>query len=71
MHGGEDKSIYRISVGKPDRKSPLGRPRHRWEKNIKMDLRGMRWIRLIIWLRMGTTVMNLWVPPNVGKFLNH
>jgi hypothetical protein len=36
---GEESNIYRILVGKPDGKRPLGRPRRRWEDNIKMDLR--------------------------------
>jgi hypothetical protein len=35
----EGRGIYRVSVGKPEMKRPLGRPRHRWEDNIKMDLR--------------------------------
>ena len=47
---GERKGIYRVLVGKPEEKRPLGRPRHRWEENIKMDLqegrRGMEWIKL-------------------------
>ena len=43
--------MYRVLVGKSDRKRPLGRPRHRWEYNIKMDLQevglgGMDWIEL-------------------------
>jgi hypothetical protein len=43
--------IYRVLVGKPEVKRPLGRPRTRWEDNIKMDLRkwdvgGMDWIEL-------------------------
>ena len=43
--------MYRVLVGKPERKRPLGRPRHRWEDNIKMDLQevgcgGMDWIEL-------------------------
>jgi hypothetical protein len=33
------RNAYRILVGKPERKGPLGRPRHRWVDNIKMDLR--------------------------------
>jgi hypothetical protein len=37
MHGGEENA-YRILVGKPEGKTPLGRPRHRWEDNIIMDL---------------------------------
>jgi len=35
---GERRDIYRILVGKPEGKRPLGRPRRRWEENIKMDL---------------------------------
>jgi hypothetical protein len=37
-NGGEEKCIYRIFVGKPEGKRPLGRPRRRWVHNIKMDL---------------------------------
>jgi hypothetical protein len=40
---GESRNAYRILVGKPKRKRPLGRPRHRWEDNIKMDLRETEW----------------------------
>jgi len=36
---GERRGVYRVLVGKPEGKSPLGRPRCRWEDNIKMDLR--------------------------------
>jgi hypothetical protein len=47
---GEGKGVYRILVGRPEGKRPLGRPRRRWEDNIKMDLRGIgidgaNWIR--------------------------
>jgi hypothetical protein len=43
--------VYRVLVGKPEGKKPLGKPRHRWEDNIKMDLQevgcgGMEWIRI-------------------------
>jgi len=46
---GDGSGVYRVVVGRPKQKSPLGRPRHRWECNIKMDLqkvgwRGMDWI---------------------------
>jgi len=34
----ERRSVYRVLVGKPEGKRPLGRPRRRWEDNIKMDL---------------------------------
>ena len=48
---GERRGVYRVLVGKPEGKRPLGRPRRRWEVNIKMDLkevrcRGMDWIEL-------------------------
>ena len=36
---GERRGVYRVLVGKPEGKRPLGRPRRRWEHNIKMDLR--------------------------------
>jgi hypothetical protein len=35
---GEKRNVYRLLVGKPERKRPLGRPRRRWIDNIKMDL---------------------------------
>jgi hypothetical protein len=35
---GEGRGVYRVLVGRPKGKRPLGRPRHRWEDNIKMDL---------------------------------
>jgi hypothetical protein len=38
---GEKRGMYRVLVGKPEVKRPLGRPRHRWEDNIKMDLQEM------------------------------
>ena len=47
---GEERDVFRVLVGKPEGKRPLGRPRHRWEdNNIKMDLQeveceGMDWI---------------------------
>jgi hypothetical protein len=48
---GEDRGVYRVLVGKPERKMPLGRPRRRWEDNIKMDIQGVRggfgdWIKM-------------------------
>jgi hypothetical protein len=52
----EEENAYRILVGKPEGKRPLGKPRPRWVDKIKMDLRydGMIWIGLI-WLRIGTS----------------
>jgi hypothetical protein len=40
---GEKWNVYRILVGKPEGKRPLGRPRRRWVYNIKMDLREIGW----------------------------
>jgi len=47
----ERRGVYRVLVGKPEGKTPLGRPRRRWEDNIKMDLKEvgclvMEWIEL-------------------------
>jgi hypothetical protein len=68
---GEKRNAYRILVGKPEGKRPLGRPRRKWEDNIKMDLReigwgGVNWIDLAQdrdqWRALVNTVMNLRVP---------
>jgi len=68
---GVRRSVYRVLVGKPERKRPLGRPRHRWEDNIRMDLqevvcRGMDWIDLAQdrdrWRALVNAVMTLRVP---------
>ena len=40
MSRGEGRGVYRVLVAKPEGKRPLGRPRHKWEDNIKMDLQG-------------------------------
>ena len=40
---GERKGAYRVLVGKPEGRRPLGRPRHRWEDNIRLDLRTVGW----------------------------
>jgi hypothetical protein len=68
---GETRNAYRILVGKPEGKRPLGRPRRRLVNNIKRDLRelgwdGMDWIELAQdmdqWRALVNTVMNLRVP---------
>jgi hypothetical protein len=71
---GEGRSVYRVLVGRPESKRPLGRSRGRWEDNIKMELKetgtdGTNWIRLaqdkVQWRAFLSTVMNLRVP--LGK----
>jgi hypothetical protein len=56
---GEKRNAYRILVGKPEGRRPLGRPRRRWVDNIKIDLREIRWDGVVwtgsIWLRIGTS----------------
>jgi hypothetical protein len=68
---GEKRNAYRILVGKPVGKRPLGRPRHKWMDNITMNLRetgwdGMDWIDLARdrdqWRALVNTVINLQVP---------
>jgi hypothetical protein len=39
----QNRNAYRVLVRKPERKTPLGRPRHRWEDSIKIDLIEIRW----------------------------
>ena len=55
---GERRVVYRVLVGKPEGKRPLGRPRHRWEYNIKLDLQevGLGAWTGSIWLRTGSGV---------------
>jgi hypothetical protein len=52
----EGIGAYRILVGRPEGRRPLGRPRRRWEDNIKMDLQEVGWESWtgLIWLRIGT-----------------
>jgi hypothetical protein len=70
-HVRDGRGVYRVLVRRPKGKRPLGRPRHRWEDNINMDLReigidGANWIRLaqdrVRWRAFVSTVMNLRTP---------
>ena len=51
---GERRGIYRVLVGKPEGKRPLGRSRRRWEDNIKMELQEVGVWTGLNWLRIGT-----------------
>ena len=70
--------MHKILVGNPQGKRPLGRPRRRWEDNIKLDLKEVGrvcgdWMELAQdrnrWRALVSTVMNFWVPQNAGNFL--
>jgi len=67
-HMGQGRGVYRVLVGKPEGKRPLGRPRCRWEDNIKMDLQEVGggcgdWMELAQdrdrWQALASTIMNL------------
>ena len=67
---GEGRGVHRVLVGKPEGKRPLGRPRRRWEDNIKIDLREVGgdgdWMELAQdrdrWRALVSTVMNFRIP---------
>ena len=72
---GEETAVHRVLVGKPEGKRPLGRPRRRWEDNIKMDLQEVGgacggWMELAqdrdMWRALVNTVMNFRVPKMRG-----
>jgi hypothetical protein len=67
----EGRGVYRVLIGRSNSNRPLGRPKHRWEDNIKLDLReigidGTNWIQLaqdrVQWWAFVNMVMNLQVP---------
>ena len=75
---GEERGVYRVLLGKPEGRRPLGRPRRRWVDNIWMDLQEvgcgyMDWIGLAqdrdSWRTLVSAVMNLRVSWNAGNFL--
>ena len=70
-HMGEERRVYRVLVGKPEGRRPLGRPRHRWVNNIRMDLQEVRCGYMDCtglaqdrdrWWTVVSAVMNLQVP---------
>jgi len=75
---GEKRRMYRVLVGEPEGRRPLGRPRRRWLDNIRMDLQEvgcgyMDWIGLVQdrdrWRTLVSAVMNIRVPRNAENFL--
>jgi hypothetical protein len=56
---GEERKVYRVLVGKPEGKRSLGRPRRRWEDEIRMDLREIGW-------RVSTAFVGLWIGTRGG-----
>ena len=71
----EGRGVHRVLVGKPEGKRPMGRPRRRWEDNIKMELQEVRrgfedWVELAQdrdrWRALVSTVMKLRVPKMRG-----
>jgi hypothetical protein len=75
---GKRRGACRVLVVRPDVKIPLGRPTHRWEKNIKMKLQEVRWAS-VNWVHLSqgrdrwravvNVVMNFRIPQNAGNFL--
>jgi hypothetical protein len=60
---GEGESVHRVLVGKPEGNTPLGRPGHRWEDNMKRDGQDVEGVVWTGWsgLRIGTVGGHLWV----------
>jgi hypothetical protein len=76
---GKKRNAFKILVGNPEERRPLGRPRRRWVDNIKMDLReigwdGVDWIDRAQdrdqWRALVNTELDFQVPYNAGKFLS-
>ena len=76
---GERRGVYRVLVGKPEAKRPLGLPRRRWVGTNKMDLQevgcgGVEWIELAQdrdrWRALVTAVKNFWGSLKCGEFLD-
>jgi hypothetical protein len=74
---GEKRNAYWLLVGKPERKSPLGRPRRRWVDNIRLNLVEVGWsdvVRIGLaqdrdrWRALVNSVLNLRVPQKLGNY---
>ena len=77
-HMGDERGVNGLLLVKPKGRRPLGRPRHRWVDNIRMDLQDVRcgymdWIGLAQdrdrWRTLVSALMNLRILPNTGNFL--
>jgi hypothetical protein len=65
---GDGRGVYMVLVGEPEGKRPLGRPRHRWENNIKMDLQEVGCV-CVDWIEL-TLDRGRW-PAFVNAVMNH
>jgi hypothetical protein len=65
---GEERKVFKILVGKLEEMRPLGRPRHRWEDGIRMDLREMGW-GCMEWIQLAENRDRSWTVVNAGMKL--
>jgi hypothetical protein len=65
---GEDSSVYKVLMGKPEGKRPLGRPRRRWENGIRTDLREIGWVS-VDWIQLAQDTDRWWVHVNTAMNL--
>jgi hypothetical protein len=65
---GEERNVYRVLMGKPEGKKPFGRPRHRWEDGIRMDLRETGW-GSVDWIKLAQDRYQWWAL--VNTVMNH
>jgi hypothetical protein len=61
---GEERNVYRVLMGKPEGKRPLGRPRHRWDDGIRMDLREIGW-GSVDWIQLAQNRDRCWAFVNM------
>jgi hypothetical protein len=61
---GEERNVYRVLMGKPEGKRPLGRTRHRWEDGIRMDLREIGW-GSVDWIHLAQDRDQCWALVNM------
>jgi hypothetical protein len=61
---GEKRNVHKVLMGKPEGKRPLGRPRHRWEDGIRMDLREISW-GSVDWIQLAQDRDRWWALVNM------